>query len=54
VQYAAVLRREVAMESDQVYFVDRLPMTGSGKIQKYLLREEARRLGARAPVPAPT
>jgi hypothetical protein len=26
----------------RVYFVDRFPMTGSGKIQKYLLRDEAR------------
>jgi fatty-acyl-CoA synthase len=25
----------------RVFFVDRFPMTGSGKIQKYLLREEA-------------
>jgi fatty-acyl-CoA synthase len=30
----------------RVYFVDRFPMTGSGKVQKYLLRDEARRLGA--------
>jgi len=29
----------------RVYFVDQFPMTGSGKIQKYLLREEAQRLG---------
>jgi acyl-coenzyme A synthetase/AMP-(fatty) acid ligase len=26
-----------------VFFVDAFPMTGSGKIQKYLLREEAAR-----------
>jgi len=26
------------------HFVDQFPMTGSGKIQKYLLREEAERL----------
>jgi len=32
-----------------VYFVDGFPMTGSGKIQKYLLREEAARLTTRAP-----
>jgi fatty-acyl-CoA synthase len=37
----------------RVYFVDELPMTASGKIQKYLLREEAGRLGALAPEPAP-
>jgi acyl-coenzyme A synthetase/AMP-(fatty) acid ligase len=24
-----------------VFFVDTLPMTGSGKVQKYLLRQEA-------------
>jgi fatty-acyl-CoA synthase len=30
----------------RVFFVDRFPMTGSGKIQKYLLREEAARLCA--------
>jgi len=29
----------------RVYFVEQFPMTGSGKIQKYLLREEAQRLG---------
>jgi fatty-acyl-CoA synthase len=28
----------------RIVFVDRLPMTGSGKVQKYLLREEAARL----------
>jgi fatty-acyl-CoA synthase len=28
----------------RVFFVDQFPMTGSGKIQKYLLREEAQRL----------
>jgi fatty-acyl-CoA synthase len=28
----------------RVFFVDQLPMTGSGKIQKYLLREEAERV----------
>ena len=28
----------------QVFFVDQFPMTSSGKIQKYLLREEAERL----------
>jgi len=28
----------------RVFFVDEFPMTGSGKIQKYLLREEAARL----------
>jgi fatty-acyl-CoA synthase len=27
----------------RVYFIDRFPMTGSGKIQKYVLRDEARR-----------
>ena len=27
----------------RVFFVDAFPMTGSGKIQKYLLRDEARR-----------
>ena len=27
----------------QVFFVNQFPMTGSGKIQKYLLREEAER-----------
>jgi fatty-acyl-CoA synthase len=32
----------------RVFFVDQLPMTGSGKIQKYLLREEAVRLCATA------
>jgi fatty-acyl-CoA synthase len=37
----------------QVYFVDQFPMTGSGKIQKYLLREEAQRLSAPVPEPAP-
>jgi fatty-acyl-CoA synthase len=31
-----------------VFFVDRFPMTGSGKIQKYLLREEAERVAATA------
>jgi acyl-CoA synthetase (AMP-forming)/AMP-acid ligase II len=30
----------------QVYFVNQFPMTGSGKIQKYLLREDAERLSA--------
>ena len=30
----------------RVFFVDQFPMTGSGKIQKYLLREEAQRLVA--------
>jgi fatty-acyl-CoA synthase len=35
----------------QVYFVEQFPMTGSGKIQKYLLREEARRLGAATELP---
>jgi fatty-acyl-CoA synthase len=29
----------------RVFFVDAFPMTGSGKIQKYLLRQEALRLG---------
>ena len=28
----------------QVFLVNQFPMTGSGKIQKYLLREEAERL----------
>jgi fatty-acyl-CoA synthase len=37
----------------RVYFVDQFPMTGSGKIQKYLLREEAQRLGAHALEAAP-
>ena len=37
----------------QVYFVDQFPMTGSGKIQKYLLREEAQRLSAPVPEAAP-
>jgi len=37
----------------RVYFVDEFPMTGSGKIQKYLLRDEAQRLGAQAPEPVP-
>jgi fatty-acyl-CoA synthase len=37
----------------RVYFVDQFPMTGSGKIQKYLLRDEARRLAAQAPEPVP-
>jgi fatty-acyl-CoA synthase len=30
----------------RVYFVDQFPLTGSGKIQKYLLRAEAERLFA--------
>jgi fatty-acyl-CoA synthase len=30
----------------RVVFVDQFPMTGSGKIQKYLLREEAQRFAA--------
>jgi fatty-acyl-CoA synthase len=30
----------------RVFFVDQFPLTGSGKIQKYLLREEAERLAA--------
>jgi acyl-CoA synthetase (AMP-forming)/AMP-acid ligase II len=30
----------------QIHFVEQFPMTGTGKIQKYLLREEARRLDA--------
>jgi acyl-CoA synthetase (AMP-forming)/AMP-acid ligase II len=29
----------------RVFFVDEFPMTGSGKIQKYLLRREAERRG---------
>jgi fatty-acyl-CoA synthase len=37
----------------RVFFVDQFPMTGSGKIQKYLLREEAVRLCA-APMSAPS
>ena len=37
----------------RVYFVDQFPMTGSGKIQKYLLREEAQRLGVQAAEPVP-
>ncbi len=37
----------------RIYFVNQFPMTGSGKIQKYLLREEAQRLGARAPESVP-
>ena len=37
----------------RVYFVDQFPMTGSGKIQKYLLREEAQRLSEPVPEPAP-
>jgi fatty-acyl-CoA synthase len=36
-----------------VHFVDRFPMTGSGKIQKHLLRDEAARLGAHVPEPMP-
>ena len=36
----------------RVHFVDQFPMTGSGKIQKYLLREEAQRLGAGPRVPS--
>ena len=32
----------------QVFFVEQFPMTGSGKIQKYLLREQAQRLAAQA------
>jgi acyl-CoA synthetase (AMP-forming)/AMP-acid ligase II len=27
----------------RVFFVDAFPMTGSGKIQKYLLREQAQK-----------
>ena len=30
----------------RVFFVDQFPLTGSGKIQKYLLRGEAERLVA--------
>ena len=30
----------------RVFFVDAFPMTGSGKIQKYLLRDEAKRRAA--------
>ncbi|HZO30537.1 MAG TPA: AMP-binding protein [Chloroflexota bacterium] len=37
----------------RVYFVDELPMTASGKFQKFLLRDEARRLSAPVPEPAP-
>ncbi len=33
----------------RVFFVDQFPMTGSGKIQKYLLREQAERLSAAKP-----
>jgi fatty-acyl-CoA synthase len=36
----------------RVYFVDELPMTASGKIQKFLLRDEAKRLVAEASEPA--
>ena len=37
----------------RVYFVEELPMTASGKFQKFLLRDEARRLSAPVPEPAP-
>jgi fatty-acyl-CoA synthase len=37
----------------RVYFVDQFPMTGSGKVQKYLLREEAQRLFAAGSPPDP-